>query len=296
LTSRNQELTIRTQELTVQGQLTDLYISAVDQLGSDKLDVRIGGIYALERVANDSVRDHPTVMEILTAFVRVHSHEQWPPADHSRVAWITRRGRFPARGREQERLTRPDVQAAVAVIGRRDAQRDIRVIDLADSILRRADLTRARLRNADLIHVDLTGANLAYANLAEARLIGANLAYANLDGADLAGANLDGVDLAYANLDGARLAGANLPTRTSAPRASPARISTARTSPGWTSPARTSPASDGQKKYKPREAGWSGAPERITGPRRRRDCPGRLAGWAMSRAATLVSWPPRQMT
>ena len=58
--------------------MTDRYTKAIEQLGSDKLDVRIGGIYALERVARDSARDHPTVMEVLTAFIREHSREQWP--------------------------------------------------------------------------------------------------------------------------------------------------------------------------------------------------------------------------
>ena len=100
----------RTYELTEQGQVTDRYTKAIEQLGSDKLDVRIGGIYALERVARDSARDHPTVMEVLTAFIREHSREPWPPPDPG--------------GQEQGRSTRPDVQAAVTVVGRRDPDRD----------------------------------------------------------------------------------------------------------------------------------------------------------------------------
>ena len=64
--------------LSREGQVTDRYTKAIGQLGSKKLDVRIGGIYALERVARDSRRDHPTVMEVLAAFIREHSHEQWP--------------------------------------------------------------------------------------------------------------------------------------------------------------------------------------------------------------------------
>jgi hypothetical protein len=50
-TARNFTLSRRTLELTEQGQVTYRYTKAVEQLGSDKLDVRIGGIYALERVA-----------------------------------------------------------------------------------------------------------------------------------------------------------------------------------------------------------------------------------------------------
>ncbi len=59
--------------------MTDRYTKAIEQLGSDKLDVRIGGLYALERVVSDSPGYHPTVMEVLTAFVREHSREQWRP-------------------------------------------------------------------------------------------------------------------------------------------------------------------------------------------------------------------------
>ncbi len=59
--------------------MTDRYTKAIERLGSDKLDVRIGGIYALERVARDSARDHPTVIEVLAAFIREHSHQKLPP-------------------------------------------------------------------------------------------------------------------------------------------------------------------------------------------------------------------------
>ena len=62
--------------------MTDRCAKAIEQLGWDKLDVRVGGICAIERVARDSARDHLTVMEVLTAFIREHSHEPWPPPDH----------------------------------------------------------------------------------------------------------------------------------------------------------------------------------------------------------------------
>ena len=46
---------------------------AVEQLGSDKLEVRLGGIYSLERISKESPDDYWTVMENLTAFVRERS-------------------------------------------------------------------------------------------------------------------------------------------------------------------------------------------------------------------------------
>ena len=39
--------TARTYRLSREGQLTDRYTKAVEQLGSDKIEVRLGGLYAL---------------------------------------------------------------------------------------------------------------------------------------------------------------------------------------------------------------------------------------------------------
>ena len=92
-TARNSIFAQRTVQLTEQGQVTDRYTKAIDQLGSDKLDVRIGGIHALERVARDSARDHPTVMEVLAAFIREHSRESWPVPEPDRS--LVPQRRFP---------------------------------------------------------------------------------------------------------------------------------------------------------------------------------------------------------
>ena len=174
--------TVRKFVLSRDGQVTGRYAKAIGQLGSEKLDVRIGGIWALERVARDSATDHPAVMEMLAAFIREHSHEQWPPPGPS--------------GRARERSLRPDVQAALTVVGRRLTERDIEPIDLA-----RADLTGA----------NLGGARLTGANLGGARLTGANLTGANLTSADLADADLTRADLTRADLTRAELTGARWP-------------------------------------------------------------------------------------
>ena len=190
-TALNFTLSRRTFELTEQGQVTDRFTKAIEQLGSDKLDVRIGGIYALERVARDSARDQPTVTEVLTAFIREHSREQWP--------------RSAAGQPVPERSTRPDVQAAITVVGRLVALHPTWDIDLTAADLTRADLGSANLYHAKLTNADLTGANLGRANLAEARLTGADLT-----GADLTAAKLTNADLTRADLTGAFLVGAKL--------------------------------------------------------------------------------------
>lgn len=89
------ELRVSRDELRagVEGQITDRYTAAVQGLGSSSLDVRLGGIYALQRIMEDSPRDHPTILNVLTAYVRVHSRKQPgtanPPALEDVVAAFT---------------------------------------------------------------------------------------------------------------------------------------------------------------------------------------------------------------
>jgi uncharacterized protein YjbI with pentapeptide repeats len=205
LSSRAVEAAQRTVELTEQGQVTDRYTKAIDQLGSDKLDVRIGGIYALERVVRDSPRDHPAVMEVLTAFIREHSREPWQPFKTDADSGA------PGADRPEKPL-RPDVQAAISVVGRRNHTDDVQRLDLtgadfaggnlANAQLQRAILTQATLAGAVLLSSDLTGALLFHADLTSAILNDANLTGAHLGGADLtdailADANLTDVIFAY---------------------------------------------------------------------------------------------------
>src|SRR5215213_8211846 len=82
-TWRRIEISQQELEATRDQQVTERFTRAIDQLGATndkgnkKLEIRLGGIYALERIAVDSFamknspgRDYSTVMEVLTAYVR----------------------------------------------------------------------------------------------------------------------------------------------------------------------------------------------------------------------------------
>jgi len=55
--------------------VTELYTRAVDQLGSDRVAVRLGGLYALERLAQDHPKQRQTVVDIVCAYLRM-PHDQ----------------------------------------------------------------------------------------------------------------------------------------------------------------------------------------------------------------------------
>ena len=189
-------VTARSLALSRAGQVAGRYAQALEQLGGAEHDVRIGGIRALERVARHSPGHHPAVMETLAAFIRERSRQHWPPPD--------------AGGQARERSPRPDVQAAITVVGRRLTERDLSPVDLAGADLTGADLTGANLTGAVLAHAVLARADLLAAKLVRADLCGADLGGARLTGADLDGADLTDADLAGANLAGAELTRAEL--------------------------------------------------------------------------------------
>ena len=150
-------------------------------MGSEKIVVRLGGIYALEGVTNNSGQYHRAALEALTAFVREGTRSATPSSP------------LPT-----------DIQAALTVVGRRSANPS----DLID--LSRANLIRANLNGADLTGANLNGADLSRANLIRANLSRAYLSRAYLNGANLSGADLSRAGLTFANLSGANLTGADL--------------------------------------------------------------------------------------
>lgn len=59
--------------LSREGQLTDRFTRAVEQLGSEDVAVRVGGIYALGRIAEESETERAAIADTLSAYVRKHA-------------------------------------------------------------------------------------------------------------------------------------------------------------------------------------------------------------------------------
>ncbi|MFF8397532.1 pentapeptide repeat-containing protein [Streptomyces sp. NPDC016172] len=226
--------------ISEQGQITNRFNAAITNLGSQSMDVRLGGIYALQRIMQDSSRDHPTVVAVLSAYVRQHARL---PANGTRKAQTASTANsLPA-----------DVQAVMNVLANRLPSRDRgTMIDLSGTDLRglqsmggsflsarglninfreanfeEADLSGAELVDADLREAWMLGAQLPAANLLRANLREATLDTANLTGAtfclgvitgsrvkhdcaDLTGASLNSANLTDVDLEGAKLAEASM--------------------------------------------------------------------------------------
>jgi hypothetical protein len=55
----------------VERRITELYTKAADQLGSDKAPVRLAGLDALERLAQDNESQRQTIVNVLCAYLRM---------------------------------------------------------------------------------------------------------------------------------------------------------------------------------------------------------------------------------
>jgi hypothetical protein len=195
-------------EVAGQEQAGERFARALDQLGSEQLDVRLGGIYGLERIAARGAgaataaagayrppgsddpppsgdppgpgwwagQDRVQVFEILSAYVRTTSHR--PPVG-------------PATSPELQ-VRQPDVHAAAVALARRTVLTGDPPLDLTGSLLAEARLGWARLAGADLRGADLRGTSLQHATLAGAHLEQSLLCGTQLQGADLSGAHLAG--------------------------------------------------------------------------------------------------------
>jgi uncharacterized protein YjbI with pentapeptide repeats len=163
-----------------------------EQLGSDKITIRLGGIYALEGVMNNSEQYQQPVLNALCAFVREGNKSVVTTAKPA-----TEVPPLPS-----------DIQAAVMVIGRRSNKKDY--VDLSQANVPKALLSKADLSYADLSSINLSEANLAEADLSEANLSMANLSKAILPAADLSEAELAEANLSRADFSKAMLSKANL--------------------------------------------------------------------------------------
>lgn len=253
-----------TVNLQKEGLMTDRISKAVEQLGAEKtvkrrvpggtdaegkalpdsmieetrpnIEVRIGGLYALERIAQDSMnydkgRDHIRVMEIICAYVRENAPakgaKQSPHEVFARLTADSERGKglsaeeafthsdFRAvnnfarnptqlnthtlkQWSSQLPFPRTDIQTAVTILGRRTAAQ--------------LGLERFARAPGSLVgyQLDLRATNLQRSDLAHLQFRNMLLTGAHLEGANLAWAHLQGVSLREARLDGANLRGAHL--------------------------------------------------------------------------------------
>jgi hypothetical protein len=146
--------TARQLTLNREGQVTDRFKAAVDQLSSPSATTRTGGIFALHRIAIDSSRDRDAITEVLVSFVHEHRSHRLEIMDALGV----------------------DVQAAINVLGRRPGASAERYrLDMSHCNFADADFSRKNWRYADFSYSEFSFAKFIRANLEKACFAGSQV-------------------------------------------------------------------------------------------------------------------------
>ena len=244
ITSQMQATAARHQvQIAWQTHYTDLFTRAVEQLGtlraakdqitnrdgetaalepSPNLEVRLGAIFTLERIARQSGKDYWPVVEVLCAYIRSSENTGAfiPLSEDEDVHdWL-----------DKVPPPRPDIQAALSVLCRCSTEWRSRVtdrerrFDLSGAILQRvsfedticrginltdAHLENARFSNARLTDMEFDGAELQHSRFYKARIQSSSFQHANLYGAQFTDSHLREVFLwdtkfLWADFDGAK--------------------------------------------------------------------------------------------
>ena len=198
-----------------QGLLNERYQKGAEMLGSEVLSVRLGGIYALQRLAEESPGQyHIQIMRLFCAFVRFPTRDRSLESGQAVIEPGTLLG------------IRQDVEAVMQMIGSRaksqirlerkaDFRLDLRGADLPTAQFLGADLSNAMFHNSNLsganfANTDLTDSFLPYSDLSKAHFLNVTFTGTRLWSANLSGAMLQDADLSRTSFHKANLSGANL--------------------------------------------------------------------------------------
>ncbi len=238
-------LTRHQNKISEQGQITESMGRAIEQIGAlngekPNIEVRVGGLYSLQFIMQDSPRHEEAIANIFSTYIRENTKKD--KNEKPRQAVIKKSINELLETRVQNR-PRADIQVAFEIISQFNQRYKQKVkglysnikinfsnsnfkgyffhrinfsgailgeVDFSDADLVDVNFSNAHLMLADFSNAKLNNVNLHNAMLYIARFPNAFLFDANLSSAELVTANLFNAILTQANLKDARLLGANL--------------------------------------------------------------------------------------
>lgn len=159
-------------KVTEDGNVTERFKNAIEHLGSKSDTIRLGGIYALYRIAKDSEKDRESIQNILCSYVRKFNRKEDGLIElQSLIDLLT----------DSTVFNSNNIDFSLANLKRIDfANRNLSGATLQHANFTESVLLSTNLSSANLLNANFTGATLAMANLENALTLGANFSYANL--------------------------------------------------------------------------------------------------------------------
>lgn len=163
-------------DLARQGQLTERFVNAVNQLGHDKEEVRSAALYSLRLLADDAPTHRVQCLLVIVSFIRSR----------------TRKGKV-------KTDFQGDVQTAIDVLGSwgeaSSEDRRLRKHDLSE-----LSFSRYSFRLGFFPDCDFTSSTFHHCDFVQSELSGASFVDANCTACDFSFADLDHTDFSDANL------------------------------------------------------------------------------------------------
>ncbi|MEV5241946.1 pentapeptide repeat-containing protein [Streptomyces cinnamoneus] len=179
----HEEATERSDYDASERRITELYTKAVEQLGSPQAPVRLGGLYALERLGQAVISHRQTIVNVICAYLRM---PYTPPADAALPPSEVQGRGF------QQAVWRSRQTARALIRGKTDNQRcqELQVRLTAENILidhlrippDRQESTAADKRFWNGIHIDLSHATLIDWDFLLCQVASANFSHATFTG------------------------------------------------------------------------------------------------------------------
>jgi hypothetical protein len=171
-----------------QRRITELYAKAVEQLGHDKATIRLGGLYSLERLAQDQPEHRQTVVDVVCAYLRM----PFRPMSFPTTAGPTTAGAAIFTDLQAAKKLCESIMDSNGVDGELDQELQVRIA--AQRLLARHfaasrylrpesgelpkqywNQIRIDLTGAVLIHLDFAACRLDYSDFRGARFLGATI-------------------------------------------------------------------------------------------------------------------------
>lgn len=204
---QNAQLQVQSSELQRDSNYTDRYTTAIQQLADEKPTIRLGGIYALERIFSDSERDRPAITDVLADFV-LASSPRLSGEDEDRTPESPR-----------------DAVAALKVLGRRPCSVESGTVELGRTEYHSVVLTSDPFRSLTFMHsvwwmptfegstidnVDFSFSEFHLAEFTGSSMINVSFANSTLEGCKFVGVNFHGSSFQNAMLWGCQFIDCNV--------------------------------------------------------------------------------------
>jgi len=168
--------------------ITDRIAKAVEFLGNEKENIRIGAILSLERIAKDSPRDHQVIFEQISVFIKNKLENKPRHSDEIIGIIIKNKSYF------------RDVNLAIEVIGRRNFKNDSLQIDLSNCNFSNIRMQNKNFRGINFFGSTFNNSSFFKCNFEECNLITSDFSDCTFNESILSGSKFQNSTLSRAKI------------------------------------------------------------------------------------------------